>query len=410
MRGGRNNLLAGALVVLSILAAVVVVVLLAGGLERLGNRDYRIRFDLAEGVTGLEKGSRVLVGGRQVGVVKAINFELTADGGATGLLVTVSIKEWLSLKQGAAAYLISPLLGGTGTIDFPSIGSGAALAPGDVIDGRIAPPTMLAQAGYGPEQAEQLRNIFKSADEATGKINTLMDDAKVVSADVRGKWPEWSARVDSISKNVDDAAAKAPKLFDTAQERVDAFKEVLDTVRGYLDENRANVKDSIASFKNIGAEGETFMARLNGELSDKAAGFMDDGRRTLADAEKAVETVQGLLDEQTPNIRRSMTNFRLASDQLATMMGEVRRSPWRLLYRPDTRELEFELLYDSARTYAAAVSDLRSAAETLQTVSVTNPDHAGAAELVQELDRSFDRYKEAESAFLEQIVKHSKGE
>lgn len=407
MRGGRNNLLAGALVVISLLVAMGVIILLAGGLERLGNHDYRIRFDIAEGVTGLEPGSRVLVGGYQVGIVKTLDFELTPDAGATGILVTISIKNWLSLKQGAAAYLISPLLGGSGTIDFPDIGEGAPLNFDDIIDGRIAPPTMLAQAGYGPDQAEQLRTLIKNANEASSKINTFMDDAKDVSTNVRAKWPNWSERADSIMKNVDETAAKVAPLVDNANQRVEEFKEILATVRGYLDENRSNVKDAVASFKNIGAQSETFMARLNGELSDKAAGIMDEGREAIAKAEESLDTVQGLLEEQTPNIRRSMTNFRLASDQLTTMMGEVRRSPWRLLYRPDTRELEFELLYDSARTYAAAVSDLRAAAETLQTLSATNPERANAAELVKELDTSFDRYKEAESEFLEHIMNRS---
>lgn len=410
MRGGRNNLLAGMLVVVCILTAVVVIVMLGGGLERLGKQDYAVRFSVVEGATGLEKGSRVMVGGQQVGVVKFIEFEIDADGSATGVGVTITVDKKIKLQRGAVALLISPLLGGSGTINFQTTGDGAPLGANDVIEGRIAPPTMLAQAGYGEEQANQVRNIIRNVNEASEKINTFMDDARVIGGDVRAKWPDWSARLDSILKNSDDTMAKGPGIAQSIEDRVASVREIVDLARDYLVENRQGVRDTITSFKNIGGDGEKFMARLNNELVDKAAGFLDEGRSALKNADEAFASAKGLLDEQSPNIRRTMANFRLASDQLTATLGEVRRSPWRLLYRPDKRELEYELLYDSARSYAAAVSDLRTAAETLHVLS-TGPAAAGdaarAADVARQLDGSFDKYKEAETEFLRQISLHA---
>lgn len=410
MRGGRNNILAGSLVIACILTAVFVIVLLGGGLERLGKHDYLVRFTVVEGATGLEKGSRIMVGGQQVGVVKHIDFDIDADGSANAVNVTIGIKNTINLQKGAVALLISPLLGGSGTINFQTTGDGAPFGPTDIIEGRIAPPTMLAQAGYGEEQKQQVQSIIRNVNDATEKINTFMDDARTLATDARAKWPDWSARLDSILKNTDDTMAKGPGIAASIEERIEKIRDIIDLAREYLADNKQNIKDGLASFKNIGAEGDTFMARLNGELTDKAAGFLDEGRSALKNADTAFANAKGLLDEQSPNIRRIMANFRLASDQLTATLGEVRRSPWRLLYRPDTRELNFELLYDSARTYAAAVSDLRTASETLHVLSTgpaAHTDAARAADIAGQLDTSFDRYKEAESEFLRQIMLHA---
>ncbi|MBL8745655.1 MAG: hypothetical protein JNK58_04770 [Phycisphaerae bacterium] len=410
MRGGRNNLLAGILVVTSIVCAVVITILLAGTLEQLGTRPYRVRFTVAEGATGLEQGSRVLVGGQPVGVVDGLKFDFAEDGRAEAVEVDLSIGHGIRFRKGAVAYLVSPLLGGSGTINFRTTGEGGMIGPDDLIEGRISPPTMLAQAGYGEDQKQQVQNIIRNINDATEKINSFMDDARSIGSDVRAKWPDWSARLDSIVKNTDDTMAKGPGIAASIEERVESVRRIIDLAQEYLTENRQDVRDTITSFKNIGAEGDKFMARLNGELVDKAASFLEDGRSALKNADAAFANAKGLLDEQTPNIRRMMANFRLASDQLTATLGEVRRSPWRLLYRPDKRELDFELLYDSARAYASAVSDLRTASETLH-VLATGPaapnDAARAAEIAEQLDGSFTRYKDAESEFLRQIMLHA---
>jgi hypothetical protein len=135
-----------------------------------------------------------------------------------------------------------------------------------------------------------------------------------------------------------------------------------------------------------------------------------DARSAMESTRKAVERADALLAESSPSLRRTVANARLASDQLKFTLEEVRRSPWRLLYRPDTRELEFELLYDSARIYASAVSDLRDASAALEEASAsanaTGSTLSGrrAEDLNAELTRAFESYRAAERAFLDLII------
>lgn len=407
MRGGRNNLLAGSLVVGCIATAVAMIILLGGFLEMLGKHDYRVRFTINDGVTGLENGSRVMLGGRPVGVVKGLQFSIDDKGFAESLDVVISIDRRIRLREGAVALLISPLLGGSGQINFRSPGDETKreLTKADVIEGKIAPPTLLADAGYGAEQKMQVQNIIKNVSDASDKVNTFLEDARVIAADARTKWPNWSDRADSIMKNVDETAARGPAIAKGAEERLEQLRKAVETAQSYLEENRVDIRQAIINAREITEKGNAFADRLNSELADKTALFLDDARAAFADARKAVNNIELLTDEQLPNIRRVMANFRLASDQLAATMAEVRRSPWRLLYRPDKREMDFELLYDSARSYAAAVSDLRSASETIQSLSAGSPGDAPERmrTLIADLEAAFDRYKQTEAEFMRQL-------
>lgn len=409
MRGGRNNLLAGSLVVVSIMLSIFIVVLLGGFLEVIGKRDYRVEFAVSDGVGGLEAGSRVLLGGRPVGTVKGLEFKLDDQGYATSVEVDISVDRKIRFRQGATALLLSPLLGGSGQINFRGVGTGPELTQDDIIPGTIAPPSLLADAGYGSEQKAQVQKIIKNVADASDKMNVFLDDARTVVADVRTKWPEWQTRVDSTLKNVDETAARGPALAQSAEDRLAQLREVLDTTKAYLDENRVDVRQTIVNAREISEKANKFTDRLNAELAEKTSLFLDDARVAFEKAGQAVDKIAMLRDEQLPNIRRMMANFRLASDQLASTLAEVRRSPWRLLYRPENRELNFELLYDSARAYAAAVEDLRSTSETIESLRAGGvADGAARIDgLLADLQGAFERYKDAESEFLRQMQIHA---
>jgi hypothetical protein len=86
-------------------------------------------------------------------------------------------------------------------------------------------------------------------------------------------------------------------------------------------------------------------------------------------------------------------------------MVEIRRNPWRLLYRPGAKETRTEILYDAARAYAAAVSDLRAASEALQAASVrADPDSENISRLLAELQAAFSRFEETERALLDKLI------
>lgn len=418
-RARRNNILAGLLVLFAVSATVTVVIILGGALEAFGKRDYTVRFPIETGAEGIEVGSRVSVGGVNVGTVKGREFAISGDT-IEGIDVTIAIEKAILLREGTVAFLQLPILGGTGSINFSKLGEGGPLAEDDLIEGRIAPPGILSSAGFGEEQAENLRRIISSARETTDRVNeitkrfgeTVVPDVETIVGSTRERYPTWLDRIDSITTNADETVARGPAIAEQIENRVTEFRQLVEDVRPIINENRetirtalVNFEDATANTRQITEQARTFMDRVNGEMSEKAIAILESGRAGLDEARGAITKADSMLSENRPQLRSSMANFRLASDQLRDTLIEVRRSPWRLLYRPDTRELEYELLYDAARAYAGAVTNLRSAAESLESVAASQDGNTEeVAALTSEIEQAFDRYREAEEFFLQQLI------
>ena len=84
---------------------------------------------------------------------------------------------------------------------------------------------------------------------------------------------------------------------------------------------------------------------------------------------------------------------------------EVRRSPWRLLYKPDKKELETDNLYDAARSFAMAASAVDSATQSLEAIQLDSneADPELLEKMLENLRALFDRYTDAESTFWEAL-------
>jgi ABC-type transporter Mla subunit MlaD len=422
----KNNVIAGAFLVVSLVLAIAVSVVISGAQERLiPSKEYLVRFTLADGAAGLKPGSKVSLGGLNVGRVTDLSIVQTP--GEPLLEARIRVRTSVTLFENAMVFLERPLLGSGSEINITSVGGHAegtgfagasdALEPGEAVAGRLAPPTFLAQAGFGPHQAEKVRIVIDQIAELASRLDGMVeglepdvqpaiqsvraaaDDVGAITSDLRERMPGWTERVSTILDDAGEAAAQAGPLVDDARGVVAGVQEAIDV-------NRPRVDALIASAESAAAKVDTqTVERLNLALND--------ARVNLELAGKVIGEASAYLSEQMPSVRRMIANFRLASDQLKLVTVEVRRNPWRLLYRPDTRELESELLYDAARSYAEAVSDLRAASESLEAAasggdpSLTVVERQSIESLHREIMQAFEKYQEAERAFLQRAVDQS---
>lgn len=417
-----NNIKAGAFVLASIVLAVTIVITLAGLASKLQpSTPYVVRFSLADGAAGLEEGSEVRLGGRPIGAVASIGFWSPAGAAQPEAVdVAIRVRDRHELYSDAVAYLERPLLGSGGVLNLTSLGGAddaAPLPPGGVISGRPAAPSFLAQAGYGDEQAAQLQTVMANAAEVSERLNRVardveenmaprarqtLDDAAAITGDVRSKTPEWTEQTDAFLDNL-------VATSEGARSRVDEAGDLIASIKAVVEENRPNIAAATDNFRVVSDRAVEIGERVNEEILTLVEDFLRDGRGLVAEADAAVEKVRSFVFEQTPSMRRSLANFLLASEQMKLTIGEVRRTPWRLLHRPDRKELEYELLYDSARTYAEAVSHLRAATESLEAVQSAGGDRLASGgrtteELLDELTQAFERYRAAEGAFLDLLT------
>lgn len=409
-RGASNNVRAGAFVLIAIALAFASILALSTLTQRLKRQEtYTVRFPLALGASGVEVGSLVMVGGRSVGTVEEVILRTQKEGDIPPSVdCVVQVDAAIKFYGSPVAYLERPLLGAGATLNFSSVGDAASqppLPPDSVMRGDIAAPSFLAQAGYGEEQKGQLQAILKRGEEIAANISDaareirehITPDARAVIADIRERSPRWLDRVDSITANADEFGKRLPGIGEDA-------REIAAKIRATIDENRER-------FDRIIANVDSATRHFDDDTLPLIDGLMREGRVTVAEARTAVDRVNSFIVEEEPGLRKSLANARLASDQLRLTLAEVRRSPWRLLYRPDAKEMEFELLYDSARTYADAVSDLRAASDSLRAAQAAPnaPDAAQIRLLLENVEKSFDTYRKAESRFLDLVIERGGG-
>lgn len=417
----RNNVLAGSFLVLALLLAVGVSFAL-GDRSGLGKTEgYTVRFKLKSGATGLKAGSDVRLGGQLVGKVTGVTFarEMVNEDHeeVVGVDVGITVRQDIDLFPGVGITLEQPLLGSLTTLNIWSIGDPAAgktIEPGSLIPGGTGPPTLLAQLGLDADDIKSIPTILenaaaivetwkKTSQDAAPKVAAAVDDVGLSVRKVRDRIDDYLASGDRVAKNAEEFSGRLGPWMDQADAAVANAGTFTDKLNQMADENRPGIRNIVAAGEETARSiRDDSLARLNAAL--------DNARTAMSELQGFFADARTLLATETPNVQKTLANLRLASDQLKLTMTEVRSQPWRLLQRPSTKELERELLYDAARAYVVAASDLRSTADAIAGLEERSQS-VPARELRDEIDQlkarlqeGFSRYERTEAAFLGRLI------
>ena len=441
MKRQRDNFKAGLFVIVGLALAVMILLTLAdleSWLEK--QQQVTVYYALSDGVRGLKPGAAVTLGDQPVGTVAAIE-DVREEWRVIGKRITVSLPDRYKLCKNAAIELVEPPLGSGTRLNIRSVGSGTAYDPSTDIAGQLAgialTESLVKDLGIQDLQRAQVRRIIgdirrltkalsdsESSDpvpveviienivatstalpETAARVTELIDrvqpltdearqsmadlkqaaaDVKAVAADLRGVVGDfrqrsggWWDRVDNVTASADDAMGRVKTLIEdkdqTVRQTLDAVHEVSQRVR---DDTMAQVRTALA----------------------KADEALENTRRATAELEAMVAG-------QRPVLERAIANAQITTGQLKLAAIEIRRSPWRLLYKPGDDELETDNLYDAARSFALAAGTLDSAAESLRAVAAggTSGSQGQVDKMLDHLERLFGRFEEAETAFWEAL-------
>jgi rubrerythrin len=188
--------------------------------------------------------------------------------------------------------------------------------------------------------------------------------------------------------------------------------------------NKADVEgqNDVASVFRSTAEGETghahghldYLKKVGDPATDLPIGSTDENlKAAIADFKVIATDAKALVSTNRGNIATTLQNFRETSDHLLALSKEVRRAPWRLFATPDKKEVESLNLYDSARAFAQAATDIQTCADTLQImIDASKEGVAVNPEILQgmqkRLEETFARYQEAEKALLKEFERIQK--
>jgi len=438
----RNNVMAGLFLIGGLLLAVGMSFWLGEATALLGAKNrYVARFDLRTGTAGLQPGSDVTLAGQPVG--RVIEVETVYETGESGARVPVWIDVLLAidsevvLYEDAYAELNAPLLGGVSTLNIASAGTGAyaggpddantVLDEGEVLRGRLA-PGILALAGLDAEAIGRIRETLDNAAAASANVEQITaafagtaepssDSVREILANVEGFSTNLN-RPGGWADNVTDVLEKGRAFADQLGPAADRVTRVVDNAGLMIDDARAIIAANRGRLDRTIANVEAVTETVRYESVDRVHEVLDQGVLAASTYTDLGDHLNVILDREYPKIRGAISNVASTTEQASMFVEELRAQPWRVLQQPSNADLEREPLYTATRAYARAVGDLRTAGEALEAVisraradGSARPHHAlnpaEIAALRDDVDAAFERYKAAERAMLDQLIRNN---
>ncbi|MCP3904064.1 MAG: hypothetical protein GY715_10560 [Planctomycetes bacterium] len=426
----RNNVKTGIFVTVVIVVTVAVIVQLTKALDLLTPMDsYTVSFAVESGVENLKSGGAVRVGGHELGKVVSVTPDLASEPFET-ILVDFKLDRRVKLFDDAQIHVSKSLLGGDAWLDIPSVGTGVR-EPGDVIAGVAGGGLFGSLLGdVTGEMGGVLDYVQQFPDNEGARFSTFLDNAVQVSTDVKGMTGD-GGEVDTFLKNAVQVSANAREVSDDAREQWPKWRDAVSTAlkkaneaievidafafeaKDTLDAKRPQI-DKIVDNVEAGTEhGKQALQRFNEHTLGQFEGLMTHADEGLSGITGVLNKVGDDYGPWSEDFSEILANAMLASQQLKLTTAEVRRAPWKLLYRPEDVEFQHEMLYDAARSFAIAVADLKVASRTAQRMLDEHGDElASDPELSERLRKTLleplGRYDRAQQNFLDILVEQGK--
>jgi ABC-type transporter Mla subunit MlaD len=438
----RNDLRTGVFVSVTLIIALAIIVTLSGVWRTLtlATRHYTVTYPVGAGVSNLKEGADVRVGGMSMGQVSGVRAVFPDRTPFETIAVDFTLDERVRLYSNAKIFVTAPLIGSDAWLDITDVGGErdeseeieqpdeseqieepdeageptrevVLIEEGGTIEGAVA--VGMLSSLVGPDNADRTTRILKNATTFSGFLggvpeeyknrivpvlenaNQTMEDASATLAQVRDDYEKWRQTVDEVMDNVNRAA--------------DNLDVIMADARDMIEDNREDVDSFVTNMRGFSEDAKAISERVEGETIDKVHELLDRGNEGIDAFASVMEDVQLQLDAELPDVREALANARLASQQLKLTTIEVRRSPWKLLYRPSPTELEHELLYEAARSFAVAAGDLKAASDAMRRVMDRHGDELmedrEAFELLtRNLQESFRKYEQAQDALFGVLI------
>jgi phospholipid/cholesterol/gamma-HCH transport system substrate-binding protein len=223
---------------------------------------YRIVFDGS--VSGLRTGAAVLFNGIRVGEVTELRLDPAAP---RAVVATVSVEKAVAVRADTAVSLEYQGVTGTASIALRGGSQNAAAPPGE-------PPTLKVDAAGA-------QDVTQAAREAMRRIDSLVSDNEEVLKSSLKSIEAFSQTLAANSKRIDRILAGAEGLIGGGADKPGDIAQAARAIKSAaenLDARTAEITVGLARFSNTGLREWEKLAT--------------DGRRTLAELEKAVKDIE----------------------------------------------------------------------------------------------------------------------
>jgi len=370
----RNEVLVGGFLTLAT-GLFLLLLFLMGSLDGLLAQMATLEADFGD-IHGLEVGDPVHVLGRRVGKVTSIDFLALEPEKPTVIRVAMQMpaKYHAYVRDDSVVKVDKSLTGNISALI--EAGSGAPLPDGGRLTGVPVADfnTITQKVDAVLEEGKKVMSSLSavvSKIESEGKLNAGIADLSEVAATLRAK----------IVPLTED------------------LEKTLDLVQGLIDENRLDFRHTVANLKESTSYAKELLEGLNSTP--------DDIQRSLGELERAGAQVTSLIKDNRVNVDTILQDLSSAATSASNLTAEIKRRPWRLLYRPSESELESAELYDTAWAYNLGATELNRSIRDLAVQIERDPEGKKNPQEIEEARQTvaaaLRRYKDAEDLFWKKL-------
>ncbi|MBT3200970.1 MAG: MCE family protein [Phycisphaerales bacterium] len=417
-RKQHNELTAGIFTILTlVLLGGVVFWLGASDILKPAAQEAWFYVELDRGEQGLKPGAQVKITDVEVGAISDVQLDM--DSGRTYYIVKL-FDDRTKVYSDAQAKVNAALVGGGAVLQILDCGkSGKAPVKTDAIliqAGDLA-KTLAQFNSLGQQTGKVLETI---GDEMSGgregsamyKIHAMMDVLDEALKSIRQELDSGNklAMLAKLHQTVEhlrtmaaDAEPKVASMLTGLDTMVKKATPKVDTLLANANKVVGDAGELVAEFKKL----------TKGEVAEIIKQLHETTRQMVTIAGNFAKVSEGLQDVVTvnrDNIDNIIDNMGQVAANLKSASKEIRRNPWRLLYRPDKAEMHSLNIHDAARSFSDGASQLDQALAKLKGLAAANPKGIPAADpqlkkIAEQIKVTFEKFTDAEKALWKELLK-----
>lgn len=424
----RAEFKAGVVVLLAI-AGLLALVYFAGGEEPIWGSWRHVHIRFTQGYVAPKVGDPVLMNGVRVGRISNVEQREEVRGQGGGLPLTAADRLKMGLEDGQKGtfrelFVLAEVkmradqivpVGTTAQIDKSLTGIRTlSLLPGFARD-NLEDEQTKANPLPGKE-APGLADISGKINDLADKIGTLatqggevLMEAKDLIGTLRTKIDAFNtveldkdarAAVGSLRRTLEGLEARVTRIATNLEAATGEMKTMAEKGSGAVGDVRADLKELMASAKEVvrkldeilaGAKApiDRFLADLEtagrnfATLSQEFSGIGPEARQILSDLGVDVKVLVSRLNDTAHN--------------LLDTSEDLRAHPWKLLNKPDEKQIAFENLRSAAMSYMRAMRDVNESSKRL--MSLLQRKDLDRPEVRQLLEAAVAEFQAAQSKY-----------
>lgn len=376
-RKQHSELVAGLFVTIT-LAALVGVVIWLGAAEVFRPKAGEAVFCVKEsgGSMGLKVGNPVQIADEPVGKISSIR---------------------LAPQRQIALYIVR-----LSRPDLKIYSNGKATVAAGLVGDKQLVVTSRGTADQPPADAEHPVEISGGLDQAMANITSAAENVKSISEVIRKELAadvadSVLAKIHTVGNNLKSAASDVARMTGNLRPELDPANS--DSMLSKLKQTATSVARTV---ERIDGYSKTEVADILAKLRDVNTEIL----KAATNFSEASSTARELLTLNRDNIDEIIDNMTQVSASLKAAGKEIRRNPWRLLYKPKPGELHSQNIYDAARAFSDGAEQLDAAVARLRALP---PEAAAADPQVQrirkQLEQTFSDFSSAEQALWKELAK-----